>query len=140
MENQPLVFERTFDAPIGKIWDALTNPDQMKKWYFDVPDFKPEVGAEFSFLAGDDQKKFLHLCKVTQVIQGRKIAYTWRYDGHPGESEVSFELSPDGDKTHLKLVHAGLESFGDHPDFAKGNFVKGWTYFMDQGLPGFLSK
>lgn len=26
-------------APVNKIWSALTNKDEMKIWYFDIPDF-----------------------------------------------------------------------------------------------------
>lgn len=26
-------FERTYDAPIGKVWQAWTDPEQLKKWW-----------------------------------------------------------------------------------------------------------
>jgi uncharacterized protein YndB with AHSA1/START domain len=142
MTNEPLVLERIFNAPIAKVWEAISNKDEMKKWYFDLPDFKPEPGFEFSFLAGDDKQKFLHLCKVTEVIPGKKLSYTWRYDGHEGDSEVSFELFAEGDKTKLLLTHKGLETFHgeQYPQYAKENFVKGWTYFMDTALKNFLAR
>jgi uncharacterized protein YndB with AHSA1/START domain len=137
--NEPLVFERVFPAPAAMIWKALTDKTEMKKWYFDVPDFKPVPGQEFQFLAGEKGKEYLHLCKVTEVIPGKKIAYTWRYDGYEGNSEVSFELFPEGNQTRLKLVHTGLETFPvSNPGFAKGNFVIGWTYFLDKALPGYI--
>lgn len=81
MRGKPIVFECMINASIEKVWDALTVSDQMKKWYFDIPGFIPEVGFVFQFLAGSETKKYLHLCKVTDMIPGRKIAYTWRYDG-----------------------------------------------------------
>ncbi len=80
MDKGTVIKEKTFNAPIEKVWKALTDKNQMKEWYFDIPDFKPEVGFEFQFLAGHTDKKWLHLCKITEIIEGRKIAYSWRYD------------------------------------------------------------
>jgi len=57
MEKEPFVIERIFNASIEKIWKAITDKDEMKKWYFDLPEFKPEVGFEFQFYAGDDKKQ-----------------------------------------------------------------------------------
>jgi len=43
------VIERTFRVPVSRVWEALTDKDQMKQWYFDVSGFRPEVGFAFSF-------------------------------------------------------------------------------------------
>lgn len=138
MKNEPLVFERVYDAPVATVWEALTDPAQMKKWYFDVPAFKAEVGTDFTFLAGSKEEKFLHLCKVTEAIPNKKIAYTWRYEGVEGDSEVSFELFPEGDKTKLVLTHKGLENFPADAKFKRENFVTGWTHFVHTALKNFL--
>ena len=125
---KPIVIEKMLNAPVEKVWQALTNKDQMKKWYFDIPDFKPEVNHHFSFLAGTDEKKWLHLCKITAVEPNSLISYSWRYDGFPGESQVQFELFGEQDKTRLRLTHSGLHTFpADVKDFDKKNFVQGWT-------------
>jgi uncharacterized protein YndB with AHSA1/START domain len=112
----------------------------MRQWYFDLADFKPEPGFEFQFLAGTDDKKWLHLCKVTDVVPGRKLTYSWRYDGYEGNSYVTFELSPENGGTKLTLTHTGLETFPAIPEFAKGNFMEGWTHFAGKALPEFLAK
>ena len=139
METNPLIIKRIYNAPIEKVWDALTNKDQMKKWYFDVPDFKPETGCKFHFNAGGNGKTFLHLCEVTAVTPLERISYTWKYDNVPGESEVTFELSKqDKHTTLLTLTHTGLHSFPQNKDFQATNFVKGWTYFTEEALPNFL--
>ena len=127
MSTQPIVIERTFNVSPTRLWQALTESEQMKQWYFDLPGFKAEPGYEFSFYAGRDEKKFLHLCKVIEVIPEKKLTHSWRYDGYPGDSMVSFELFPEGEATRLRLTHTGLETFGDNPDFAKANFVEGWN-------------
>lgn len=139
MNNAAIVIERTYNAPIEKVWRAITNRDEMEKWYFNLREFKPEVGFEFDFLGGD-AKQYVHLCKVTKADPGKKISYTWKYKGQPGISEVSFELFTEGNSTRLKLTHEGLESFPKDPDFAKENFVGGWTHIIGTSLKEYLEK
>ncbi len=140
MSNHPFEIERLFDAPVTKVWDALTQNEQLKKWYFQIADFKPIVGFEFQFIGKtEDNKEYLHLCKITEVVPGKKLVYSWRYDGLPGNSLVSFELFEEGEKTRLKLKHAGLETFAaGGSDFAKENFAGGWTYILDKSLTEYL--
>jgi uncharacterized protein YndB with AHSA1/START domain len=122
-----VVIERTFDAPIERVWQALTNVEEMRRWYFDLKAFEPVPGFEFGFTVEHEGKIHRHLCRVTEVIPQKKIAYTWRYEGQEGDSLVSFELLATGNKTHLKLMHEGLETFPKTPDYARKNFEAGWT-------------
>ena len=141
MDNNPVTIARTFNAPIATVWKAITDNDNMKQWYFPLPEFKPEVGFEFSFTGGPPEKEYLHLCKVTDVVPGKKITYSWRYDGYEGNSFVSFELLAEGEKTRLKLTHEGLETFPEsNPHFAATNFIAGWTHIFGSSLKAFLEK
>jgi len=141
MNAQPLIKEITFNAPVTKIWKAITDKDEMKKWYFDLAEFNPVVGFEFQFYGGDKDKCYLHLCKITEVIPGKKITYSWKYDGYAGLSFVTFELFAEGDKTRLKLTHEGLETFpADVPDLARKNFEAGWTQIIGTSLKEYLEK
>jgi uncharacterized protein YndB with AHSA1/START domain len=139
MNNEPFVIERTYNAPISKVWRALTDKNEMKKWYFDLEEFKPDVGFEFQFMGGTEENKYLHKCKITEVITEKKLTYSWRYHGYEGISYVTFELFPEGNKTRVKLTHEGLESFpANNPDFAKKNFVEGWTAIIGESLKKYL--
>ena len=142
METQPFVIEQTYNHPISKVWDAITNNDKMKEWYFKMEDFKPEVGFEFQFGGtGNEGIKYVHLCKITEVIPGKKLTHSWKYDGFAGESFVTWELFDEGDKTKLRLTHVGLETFPqNNPDFAKESFSKGWTYITGTSLMNYLQK
>lgn len=122
-----VALERTFNAPVGRVWKALTDVEEMRQWYFELEEFRPEVGFEFEFIVEHEGRKYHHLCRVTEVVPERKIAYTWRYKGEPGNSLVTFELVPEGNQTKLQLTHDGLETFPDTPSFARKNFEAGWT-------------
>jgi uncharacterized protein YndB with AHSA1/START domain len=75
---------------------------------------------------------------VTEAIPHRKIAYTWRYKGEPGDSLVTFELFPNSGKTRVKLTHEGIETFPKRPGFARKNFEAGWTDFIGSELKQFV--
>ncbi|WP_316829209.1 SRPBCC domain-containing protein [Pedobacter aquatilis] len=140
MKNDPLIVERVYDVPAEKIWKALTDNNEIKKWYFQLKDFKPKTGFKFDFLGGPEEgPQFLHLCEITQIIDGKKLAYTWRYDGYPGNSEVSWELFEKADKTRVVITHTGLESLAENgKDFTKESFKGGWTYFLNDALKNYL--
>jgi uncharacterized protein YndB with AHSA1/START domain len=119
---EAVVVEQILDAPVARVWAALTDVRQMRQWYFDLKEFKPEIGFEFEFVVEHEGNTYHHLCKVTEVIPDKKIAYTWRYKGEPGDSLVTFELFDIGDKTRVKLTHTGIETFPKTPAYARKNF------------------
>jgi uncharacterized protein YndB with AHSA1/START domain len=133
-----VVLERTFNAPVARLWKALTDVDQMREWYFDLKAFKPQIGFEFGFVVEHEGNTYDHRCRITEVIPQKKIAYTWRYHGHEGESLVTFELFSEGEKTRLKLTHEGLDTFPKTAAFARENFEKGWTAIIGTELKQFL--
>ena len=138
MKQEPIVFERVLNAPSEKVWKAITAKEDMKQWYFDIATFKPELGNEFSFEGGNEGRMYTHLCKITDIVPGRKLKYSWRYKGYEGISFVTFELFPEGNKTRIKLTHEGLETFPDLPDFRKENFVEGWSYLIGTSIKNFV--
>jgi uncharacterized protein YndB with AHSA1/START domain len=134
----PLIVERTYSAPVATVWKAITNRDDMERWYFDLKEFKAEVGFEFKFSVEHQGFTYAHHCKVLEVIPGKKLVHSWRYEGHEGDSQVTWELFPEGKQTRLKLTHVGLESFGKLPSFARANFERGWGHLVGASLLDFV--
>jgi len=133
-----VVVERTLNAPVAKVWKALTDVDQMRQWYFDLKEFRPEAGFEFEFVVEREGNRYHHLCKITEVVAQKKIAYTWRYKGEPGDSLVTFELFPEDGKTRLKVTHTGIETFPKTPAYARKKFEAGWTAIIGAELKKFV--
>jgi uncharacterized protein YndB with AHSA1/START domain len=135
-----VIVERTLNAPVPRVWQALTDVEQMRQWYFDLKEFKPEPGFEFEFVVEHEGNSYHHLCRVTEVVPQKRIAYTWRYKGEPGDSLVTIELSPEGEKTRLKLTQSGIETFPKTPAYARKNFEAGWTAIIGTELKQFVEK
>ncbi len=137
MDTKIVIIEQEFDASLELVWRAITEKELMKKWYFDIPDFKLEVGYNFHFEGGEEDKRYLHLCEILEIIPLKKLKYSWSYEGYSGLSIVTFELSSVGKKTKVKLIHEGLETF-TNPDFIRDNFVGGWEYLIHESLKEYL--
>jgi len=140
METKPFVYEKTFDASSSNVWKAITQTELLRQWFWNVPEFKPQVGFEFGFESQSCEEGNIHLCKVTEVIPGKKLSYSWRYPGYEGDSLVSFELFEEGkNRTRLRLTHAGLETFPRNL-MAKKDIAEGWSYLINTSLQNFLEK
>jgi uncharacterized protein YndB with AHSA1/START domain len=142
MNAEPIIVEQTYRAPIGRVWDAISNKDQMPKWFFgSIKEFDPRVGFWTKFNVSNGRKDYLHVWRVVEVVPNRRLTLEWQYGGYPGDSFVTFELTPAGEGTHLKLTHRGHETFPkDDPVFSREHCVDGWNYFIRQQLKTFLDE
>lgn len=140
MDAKPLIVECVYSVPIAKVWQALTDNNQLKQWYFQLDKFEPKVGSKFDFIGGADEgPKYLHLCEITEVDEEGVIAYSWKYDNYPGSSIVKWEIFEQGNNTRLKLTHTGVETFANNgKGFQKESFKAGWNYFVNDALKNFL--
>ncbi len=139
-DEAPIVVEQDFDRSASDVWAAVTEIDDMRKWYFDnIPDFKAEVGFAARFVVQSGARSFLHLWKVTEVVPQRKVVYNWKYEGIPGDSVVSFEVSGSKKSARLRVTTLVQEDFPeDIPEFSRESCLGGWTYFIRHRLKAYL--
>ena len=132
--------EVVLNACVDAVWDAITNPDEMKQWYFDnIPAFKAEVGFTTQFMVESGGKSFTHIWEVTKVLPKKEIKYNWSYEEYQGLGFVSFKLASQGERTFLSLTNGGLETFPqDIPEFTRESCVAGWEFFIKKNLPKYL--
>ena len=127
------------NAPIEKVWDAITNREQMKEWYFNIPDFELKEHAAFNFFERED-KKLHHHCEIVEIIPQKKLKHSWTYPDYTHDKTlVKWELQPESNGTLVTLTHKGLENF-DHlgADFKKENFQNGWDEILNKALKNFV--
>ena len=73
--------EVVLEAPLGEVWEALTDPAQLEEWF-------SEDGEERELL-------------VEEVETGRRVAYTWE------EGRVAIELEEVGAGTRVVVTETG---------------------------------
>jgi uncharacterized protein YndB with AHSA1/START domain len=70
--------EFNYNVPIEEVWQALTDKDTMKKWYFpQLQKFEPIVGFKFQF--DDNSAEYRKEWIVTQVAEGKTLSHSWAY-------------------------------------------------------------
>jgi uncharacterized protein YndB with AHSA1/START domain len=93
-ERVSVLLRRSYDAPIGDVWDALTQPDRIQRWLMPIGG-ELRVGGNFQ-LEGNAGGEVL-TCEPPRLL---KVTF-----GGPG-SIVEVRLTPDGDRdTVLELEH-----------------------------------
>ncbi len=139
MTNQTgvnLKFERTLDAPIDKVFEALTSKAAIAKWFGPSDDFDIIVHAWNCEVGGEYRVQFdtpggeQHICfgEFREIIAGEKLSYTWSWEGQPPmDTLVTFEVKAAGTQTLLTLTHDGFpaEEVRDHHE-------QGWTGSLER--------
>jgi len=123
-----LMREVVMDATPATIFPFLTDPEEHVKWMGTEVELDPRVGGAYRVLA-----QGLHpaVGEFVEVVPDRKVVFTFGWDepDHPipaRSTEVEITLTPDGDKTRVRLVHRGL------PDDAVGDHTQGWDHYLDR--------
>lgn len=132
--------KKEINAPIEKVWSALTDKNEMKKWYFHIPDFELKEGTAFNFYEPGDEKKYHHQCEILELVPDRRFKHTWSYpDFSDAKTIVTWELEPTGNATLVSVTHENLDSFSNlGKEFGKESFQEGWNEIVGKMLPEFL--
>jgi uncharacterized protein YndB with AHSA1/START domain len=110
-----VVATRLFDTGIADLWDAITTPDRIARW------FSPVEGE--LRLGGRYQIKGNAGGTITACEPPRHFALTWEYAGDVSWLEV--RLQENGASTRLVLEHT--QHPGDHwNQFGPGATGVGW--------------
>ncbi|GGJ83686.1 hypothetical protein GCM10011583_14180 [Streptomyces camponoticapitis] len=108
-----LRMERQLAHPPQRVWDAITQPAHLARWFPSEVSVDLRPGGEIGFhFPGDPGPGMTG--RVTDADEPRLFAFTW------DEDHLSWEITPDGDGSRLLLVH----TFGDR--FGAASFASGW--------------
>lgn len=138
----PIITTQHFSVEPEKVWEAITNVDLMKQWFFkEISGFKAEVGFSTRFNVHVNGRDFLHIWTILDVEPQKKISYNWRYEAFEGDSKVTFELFEKDNQVKLMVTHQETVAFPKNiPEFERSSGVAGWNYFIKEQLKGFLEK
>jgi uncharacterized protein YndB with AHSA1/START domain len=95
-----LRFERRIPHPQERVWQAITDPDELKEWFPAAVIYEPRVGAPMQFDFGGAAGQDVWPGEVVAWNPPRAFAFRW------GEDELRFELSPVDDGTLLVFTHS----------------------------------
>jgi uncharacterized protein YndB with AHSA1/START domain len=117
-DGRRVTLRRTYDAGIDDVWDALTNPDRIGRWFLPISgDYR--VGGTYQF-EGNAGGQILSCDRPNQ------LHVTWVFG--PGEpSEVVVRLTPSGaDATVFELEHTAVVPDEMWSEYGPGAVGVGW--------------
>lgn len=94
------------------VFDFFTDPDKMIQWMGRAAELDPRPGG---VLRCDINGRNVASGEYVELDPPRRLVFTWGWEGEdsvtkPGSSKVEVLLAPDGDGTHLRLIHRDLPS------------------------------
>jgi uncharacterized protein YndB with AHSA1/START domain len=122
-DRQLLTFDRVLRHPREKVWDALTTPEGMSRWWQADVEIEPHVDGCLKLYFRQFDHRMVGV--VTDFDPPHRFGFTWTESAAGKDSYVLFELTPDSLGTHLRLIH-------DLPaEVATVGFAAGWHWHLD---------
>ncbi len=130
MTDRTIELTRTIAAPTSTVFRALTDADELARWWTSSGSSEPRTGGAFSyrFEFEDAARNHTYEGDYHEVTPDERVSYPWQTS--LGETTVDVRLRPAGDGTELTLAHSG---WGDGPeaDEAIQLHEQGWSFFLD---------
>ncbi|GAB5417393.1 MAG: hypothetical protein Crog4KO_29750 [Crocinitomicaceae bacterium] len=98
-----------FNHPIQKVWEAITNTEQVSKWL--VPtNFKAEVGFQYAL---HDPKAECNVVTGTVLkASPYTLVYSWINETVKDvETLITWELTEENGGTRLSMTHSGISNY-----------------------------
>ncbi len=131
-EGITLVAQRTIRASAARLFQAWTEPDQLRVWWGPRPvtcsgaEVDLRVGGRYRIdnLLPDGQT--LTIEGEFQVVEApHKLVYTWRAGPDP-MSRVTVRFEPRGDATEVIIIHEQIAN-----ETVRGSHAGGWVGCLD---------
>lgn len=119
---------RTFDAEIEELWDAVTNPERIPRW------FAP-ISGEFK-LGGRYQLEGNAGGEITRCDAPTALDITWEYYGNISWVTVRLETADNGTRLTLEHLMGKDEASEEHwKKYGPGATGVGWELgFLGLGI------
>jgi uncharacterized protein YndB with AHSA1/START domain len=112
-----VIATRTYDTTVDDLWDALTSPERIPRWFLPVSgDLRLGGHYQLHGNAGGT---------ITRCEPPRVVAMTWEYGGDVSWLEVTLEATKDG-RAHLQLEHVAHVPEPRWDEFGPGAVGVGW--------------
>ena len=115
-----------------RVWRALVAPTELAEWLMPT-NFAPEVGRIFVLETGDAHIGTIE-GEVLEIDEPKRLRCRW--SGVFGDTEVTYELTPETQGTRLRVRHDG---WSEPPAAERAGFVDGWKQKLDEDIPRVLA-
>jgi uncharacterized protein YndB with AHSA1/START domain len=137
-DQDAVIAEIDISAPPSRVFEALTNPDQLLHWFTDAScpvkfwkmDARPGGSRSYVTEKGNfvvnGVDEFVCHGQITEIDPPRLLVYTWISNWHLDKDMktlVRWQLTSTQSGTHVKVTHSGL---AQEPE-ARKDYGSGWS-------------
>jgi uncharacterized protein YndB with AHSA1/START domain len=132
ISKDAIVVERTFNAPVERIWQMWTQPQHLKNWYgpqgfsVTITEMDVRVGGRhlFCMTSADGSTKMWLVGEYTEIVPNKRLVYTdsmsdeqgnilppsafGQSDDFPTVTVVTVALENMNGRTKMVVTHAGV--------------------------------
>ncbi len=132
-DKSTLTVKRVIDADAETLFEALTDQEIMKKWFYASTDNgwsatvenNPREGGKFKVDMHGPEDTYPHKGVYKEIIPNKKIVFTW--NSHiVTDTIVTITLDEVDGGTEVKLKHEFMPS-----EQEKQNHTRGWTAILE---------
>lgn len=150
-DQDSIVSEIEIAAPPDRIFQALTKPAELQRWFGGSPQcpvktwrMDARLGGRYSYATEEGAivlNNVSHLQCHGEIVEfdpPRLLAYTWFgnwHDHSEQETLVQWELTPVAGGTRVKVTHSGLAEL----PIARKDYSGGWPGVLEM-LKKFVEK
>ena len=133
-----LVLERKLSASIERVFEFVTQPENLTKWWGPEGMTIPEGDLDFSrpgswdsVMMNSEGQRFKVSGSVSEITKPNRVAFTWAWhdenDARGHESNVLIELVEQGEATLFRLSHTNLAD-----EESAQNHNMGWSSTLNK--------
>jgi uncharacterized protein YndB with AHSA1/START domain len=140
MEFGTIEREIFVDAPPETVFDVVSSPAHIREWWSAETDVEPEVGRSGELRWRDEESGRVDVVPITVVDAQppHRFAFRWTHDAGEAASSgnsmlVTFELTPSGTGTTLRLTETGFRERGWEVavlEEAYREHEQGWDFYL----------
>ena len=130
-----IVKELTIEAALQRVWDALTQSEEIGQWWTNDLNVTPEVGSLAEFRFGEWGESVFRF-EIAELDQNKKVHWITRQGpstGHWKGTSVTWRLTP---------VHGGTQVVFNHDGFAQADrryeITRAWWEHFLASLKSYL--
>jgi uncharacterized protein YndB with AHSA1/START domain len=140
MEHESIERHVEIDASPETVFEVISNPEHVSKWWPDHAEFEPTPGTTGRLVFGDPTSPDAQIPEITIVDAEppRLFSFRWVYPTGEAATEansllVTFELTPRGSGTVLRLCETGFLNKGWEPALVEEEYrdhSTAWDHFL----------
>jgi uncharacterized protein YndB with AHSA1/START domain len=138
-DNREAVATRVFDAPRELVFEAMTNPEHVMRWYGPRDtqlasceiDLRP--GGRFRFvMQGPENTEFAFSGVYREVVRPERVVNTWSFEPYPDAEALETATWEERDGRTTVTMSIRFATPEDYAGWAGSGAFGGWAETLDR--------